>query len=214
MIANLTSSLIVCMLLAGPSRVGTTANPSPPPPPSTETLLVNFEGTPLVEVVKWINRVTGKNFVFDSSLSTVRLTILSGTPVTVDQAYSAFVLALSSEGLEIAGQEPFLQIRRREGVIPEAPSAEPSAGGAERIVPMFDGGKQIGLRVFGIRPSSVFSRWGISSGDVILAIDGHALTSPDTLLHALEKHKPGTGPRIRLLRKGKEQILPAGEARP
>lgn len=50
---------------------------------------------------------------------------------------------------------------------------------------------------------------GIKSGDLILAVDGKTITSPDGLVELIKTKKPGDNISIRLLRKGSEQTLNA-----
>ena len=73
---------------------------------------VNFEGAKLVQVVKWVTKKTGKNFIVEDSLRERRITILSGTPVTIDEAYEAFLAALEAEGLRVETVGKFLKITR------------------------------------------------------------------------------------------------------
>ncbi len=180
-------------------------------PPSQETVLVNFERTPLAEVVKWLNKLTGKNFVFESSRGTLPLTILSGTPVTVEEAFSVFKLALQAEGLVLVEQGPFLQILRQNDHRPPAPPPPPALGA--RIVPMFEDGQARGVRLFSIQKDSLLARWGLRDGDVILAIDGRALKSPADLVSIPDRPKPGDPLHLRILRQGKEKTLTFGEGK-
>lgn len=73
---------------------------------------VNFEGARLVQVVKWVTRITGKNFILEDSLRDRKITILSGTTVTVDEAYQAFLDALEAEGLRVETVGKFLKITK------------------------------------------------------------------------------------------------------
>lgn len=53
-----------------------------------------------------------------------------------------------------------------------------------RVVPAFHGGRAEGFKVFGIRPGSTAMLLGLRSGDVITAVDGIPLTSPEYALQA------------------------------
>ena len=73
---------------------------------------VNFEGAKLVKVVKWVTKLTGKNFIIEDSLRDRKITILSGTSVTVEEAYDAFLAALEAEGLRVETVGQFLKITK------------------------------------------------------------------------------------------------------
>ena len=48
-----------------------------------------------------------------------------------------------------------------------------------------------GASVAGVLPGSVAGAAGITGGDVITSLDGHAVTSPESLQAAMEQHHPG-----------------------
>jgi type II secretory pathway component PulC len=52
------------------------------------------------------------------------------------------------------------------------------------IVPALRDGKSEGLKLQAINPGSVFDRLGLSSGDIVTTINGHALSTPDNALWA------------------------------
>ena len=73
-----------------------------------------------------------------------------------------------------------------------------------RIVPSIKGGKAKGLKLYAIRPSSVFAELGLKNGDTIHSLDGRTLTADsefiDGLRQALENAKSLA---IDLTRRGK-----------
>lgn len=89
---------------------------------------VNFEGAKLVKVVKWVTKITGKNFIVEDSLRDRKITILSGTSVTVDEAYQAFLDALEAEGLRVETAGKFLKITRGRRHRLHSPRADISMG--------------------------------------------------------------------------------------
>jgi type II secretion system protein C len=89
---------------------------------------VNFEGAKLVKVVKWVTRMTGKNFIIEDSLRDRKITILSGTSVTVEEAYQAFLAALEAEGLRVETEGKFLKITRGHRHRLHSPRADISMG--------------------------------------------------------------------------------------
>jgi len=59
---------------------------------------INFEAVQLPVFVKFISKVTGRNFVFTDTTQGV-VTVVSPKPVTVDEAYTVFQSVLSVRGL-------------------------------------------------------------------------------------------------------------------
>ena len=53
-----------------------------------------------------------------------------------------------------------------------------------RVIPHMVNGATVGLKLYGIRSTSLFAALGLHNGDVVLAVDGHPLTSPDQALEA------------------------------
>lgn len=199
-------------------------------------IMIKFDGAPLVRVIKWMSRRTGRNFVLEDELRRHKITIITGSPVTVDQAYQAFLSALEAEGLHVAEGDAFCTISRR----PHRPRRRavermsmgdcPPPAGIEktgpttwriergefqrwmsdvqclpkqmRIVPHFKDGKARGFKLFAIRRNTLFDQLGFRNGDVILAIDGQPIDSPDKALRAYQKLKEASSFQVDLLRRG------------
>jgi type II secretion system protein C len=202
---------------------------------------VSFEGAKLVRVVKWVTKMTGKNFIIEDSLREKKITILSGTSVTVDEAYEAFLAALEAEGLRVETVGKFLKITKGSRHQLQPPRADISMGDCPtptgitkiddysykierealeswfgnpacmmrqaRIIPYMEEGKPIGFKLFAIRPNTFFSRLGLKNGDVILKLNGIALTSPDTTLDAYQGLKEAKTVTMDILRRGKPRTL-------
>jgi general secretion pathway protein C len=71
-----------------------------------------------------------------------------------------------------------------------------------RIVPSMKDGKPYGVKLYTIRPSSLFGRLGFQNGDTVLAINGFALNSPETALEAYSKLRAATALAIDVVRRG------------
>ncbi|HOX42451.1 MAG TPA: hypothetical protein PK668_02585 [Myxococcota bacterium] len=82
--------------------------------PQDGKLKLNLDGVPLAEAVKQVSAFTGKNFVVEQALRERRLTVISATPVTPEEAYRGFLLALQLEGLAAIEEEKFVKIVRAE----------------------------------------------------------------------------------------------------
>lgn len=69
----------------------------PPVAPSNTTVSIDFVDTPLTDVVKFMAEITGRNFIMTDELKG-EVTIISHQPVTVSEAYEAFLSALQMAG--------------------------------------------------------------------------------------------------------------------
>jgi general secretion pathway protein C len=76
-----------------------------------------------------------------------------------------------------------------------------------RIVPHFEGGKGAGFKLFSIRPGSLYSKIGITNGDVIQRINGEDIDSPDKAFDAWRRLKDASSIQIELSRGGAKKKL-------
>jgi general secretion pathway protein D len=70
---------------------------------------LDFKDAPIEEVIRTISGLTGRNFILDPSVKG-RITILAPTPVTVDEAYKAFLSALAINGFTVVPSGKFLKV--------------------------------------------------------------------------------------------------------
>ena len=207
----------------------------------TKKVRVNFEGAKLVQVVKWVTKMTGKNFIIEDSLRERKITILSGTPVSVDESYQAFLAALEAEGLRVETVGKFLKITRGSRHRLHSPRADISLGDCPtptgitkideftyrverdaiegwfespacmmrqaRIVPYMQDGKVTGFKLFAIRPNTLYSKLGLKNGDVILKVNGVAMTSPESALQVYQGVKDAKTVSMDIVRRGKPKTL-------
>jgi general secretion pathway protein C len=75
---------------------------------------------------------------------------------------------------------------------------------AARIVPEMRDGKAAGFRLFSIRPDGPFAKIGLQNGDVISAINGLEMTSPDKALEVYTKLKTANHLSVALERNGQK----------
>ena len=73
-----------------------------------------------------------------------------------------------------------------------------------RIVPEVKDGKPAGFRLFSIRPDGPFAKIGLQNGDVISAINGLEMTSPDKALEVYTKLKTANHLSVGLERNGQK----------
>jgi S1-C subfamily serine protease len=90
----------------------------------------------------------------------------------------------------------------------EAIKAKPElfARGA-RIVPAVKNGKPNGLKLYAIRPNSVFAHLGLANGDTVLTINGISLDGLDEALAAYTKLVDSKRLVVELIRRGKPLTL-------
>lgn len=79
--------------------------------PLNARINVDFEEAPLYDVVKFMACITRRNYIVASNLKQGKtITILSTSPVTVYEAYKAFLSALDVNGLTLVPSGPFFKI--------------------------------------------------------------------------------------------------------
>lgn len=71
-----------------------------------------------------------------------------------------------------------------------------------RAVPAIKNGQPSGIKLYAIRPSSVYSRLGLHNGDTINAINGHEITAMDKVLELYTKLKKSSELTIDVTRRG------------
>lgn len=76
-----------------------------------------------------------------------------------------------------------------------------------RVVPSVKDGKSVGIKLYAIRPSSIYAKLGIANGDTITAVNGHALTSADALLELHTKLRGSKKLEVELTRRDKPLTL-------
>lgn len=76
-----------------------------------------------------------------------------------------------------------------------------------RIVPSFKNGKPNGFKLFSIKPNSIFSRIGLQNGDVIQAVNGYTINSPDKALELYQKLRDASSLSIELQRRGQTKNM-------
>lgn len=76
-----------------------------------------------------------------------------------------------------------------------------------RVVPAVKNGKPDGFKLYAIRPSSVYSKLGLSNGDTIQSINGFELTTADKALEVYTKLREATSLELEVTRRGKPVTL-------
>jgi general secretion pathway protein C len=76
-----------------------------------------------------------------------------------------------------------------------------------RMIPYFEGNKNSGYRLAAIRPGTAFEKLGFAGGDVIQAINGIDLTSPERMFTIFQNLKDEKRVAVNVLRQGKKTTL-------
>ena len=80
-------------------------------PPNSTRVQIDFNEAALNDVVMWISALTGRNFIIADSIgSDKKITIISPQPVSIAEAYRAFIAALNMNGLTVVPFGRFLKI--------------------------------------------------------------------------------------------------------
>lgn len=86
-------------------------------PPPDVRVTIDFPDAELTDVVLWMSALTGQNFIIaDNVHEGERITIIGPSPVTMDEAYAAFMAALHMNGLTIVPYGSFLRIVQEDSI--------------------------------------------------------------------------------------------------
>jgi general secretion pathway protein D len=97
------------------------------PKPGGHRIKFNLEDADLAELVNHISGLTGKRFIYGSKVRKVSITVVSPTPVTLAEAYEAFLSVLQANGLTVVPAGEFLKIVDSAGVVQSLPPLYPRA---------------------------------------------------------------------------------------
>ena len=76
-----------------------------------------------------------------------------------------------------------------------------------RVIPHEEGGRVVGVKLYGIRRSSLLGRLGIQNGDMLRTINGYDMTEPDSALEAYARLRNADRITINLNRRGQDQTI-------
>lgn len=75
-----------------------------------------------------------------------------------------------------------------------------------RIIPHEEGGRVVGVKVYGVRRDSVAGRLGIQNGDLLIDVNGHRFDDPGDMLEAYARLRSTDAIFLRLERRGEERL--------
>jgi hypothetical protein len=76
-----------------------------------------------------------------------------------------------------------------------------------RIIPREQGGRVIGVTLYGIRPATLYALLGFQNGDTLRTINGFDIASPDRALEAYSRIRQATNIRADFLRAGQPLFI-------
>ena len=77
-----------------------------------KSVLINFNNVAITEYIRFISRISNKNFVFDENEMQFTVTIVSEEPTTIDNIMTALLQELRIHGLELIEQDNTIIIHR------------------------------------------------------------------------------------------------------
>ena len=92
-------------------------NPIEPVEPPPRTILINFNNVSIIEYIRFISRITGKNFIFDENDLQFNVTIISEEPATFDNILTALIQELNIHGLSLIEQGDSFVIHRNPDIL-------------------------------------------------------------------------------------------------
>jgi general secretion pathway protein D len=152
------------------------------PKPGGHRIKFNLEDADLAELVNHISSLTGKRFIYGSKVRKVSITVVSPTPVTLAEAYEAFLSVLQANGLTVVPQGEFLKIVDSAGVSQSLPPLFPRAS------PVPDTDAYV-TRLYRLKSvsanevSNLLSKFKSKEGDITVYEPGGLLIITDTGAH-------------------------------
>ncbi len=78
---------------------------------------------------------------------------------------------------------------------------------AARVIPHEENGRVVGVKLYGIRRTSLLGRLGVRNGDMLRTINGFDMTSPDTALQAYSRLRTADKLTLAIKRQNKEMTI-------
>ncbi len=93
----------------------------------------------------------------------------------------------SAQGSTTKGVETVQRIAVSRVTIQELTSDLASLASQARIIPFFQDGKPVGLRIFGISSGSIFQILGLENGDIVKSVEGYSLLNPEDVSNLVQQ---------------------------
>jgi general secretion pathway protein D len=85
--------------------------------PAGHLVKFNLQDADLAELVNHISGLTGRRFIYGAKVRQIKATVVSPEPVTLDEAYQAFLSILEANGMTVVPHGRFLKIIDSGGVV-------------------------------------------------------------------------------------------------
>jgi general secretion pathway protein D len=125
-----------------PRRAETAAEPATgeiPVPADKSAIVMSFENVDLVAFIKFISKITGRNIVFGDKIEGT-VSVMSPTPVNVEQAFAMFQSVLATQGLTTVDEGAVMRIvptkDARTAGAAVVDGGRSSAGFSTRLIPL------------------------------------------------------------------------------
>ena len=76
-----------------------------------------------------------------------------------------------------------------------------------RIIPHEEGGRTVGVKLYGIRRNSLLGRLGMQNGDLLRTINGYDMSAPDSALEAYSRLRGADHLTVSVVRRGNAMTL-------
>jgi general secretion pathway protein D len=90
------------------------------PKPGGHLVKFNLQDADLAELVNHISGLTGRRFIYGAKVRQVKATVVSPEPVTLEEAYQAFLSILEANGMTVVPHGRFLKIVDSGGIVTQA----------------------------------------------------------------------------------------------
>ncbi len=87
------------------------------PKPGGHLVKFNLQDADLAELVNHISGLTGRRFIYGAKVRQIKATVVSPEPVTLEEAYQAFLSILEANGMTVVPHGRFLKIIDSGGVV-------------------------------------------------------------------------------------------------
>ena len=87
------------------------------PQPGGHLVKFNLQDADLAELVNHISGLTGKRFIYGAKVRQIKATVVSPEPVSLEEAYQAFLSILDANGMTVVPHGRFLKIVDSGGVV-------------------------------------------------------------------------------------------------
>lgn len=81
-----------------------------------KTILIDYNNISIIEYIRFVSRITGKNFVFDEADLQFNVTIISEEPTTLENVMTALIQVLRIQGLQLIEEGNNLIIHRNQDI--------------------------------------------------------------------------------------------------